>query len=186
MKTKILLTYLMTVCTFISLAQDTRKSEKLQQTKLETFVSKTGVIIKFVDYKLPNLKLFLDGAETRIRQLSSGNTIGYFYQIEKSGQYTNSTASIEYSDLLEVIKALSTLKANADMDISSNPDYLENKFVTSDGFELGYYVNRNKIKWYLKLEKYGSDNTLFISDVETIEIAFQNAKSKIEELKNKP
>jgi len=180
---KIILAFLMTAWAFTCLAQDTKKAEKTPETKLEAFASKTVVIVKFIDYKLPAIKLFLSDAETRIRMLSSGNDAGYFYQIEKSGQYSSNTASIEYSDLLEVIKALSTLKSEAEKDVISNPDYLENKFVTSDGFQLGYYVNGNKIKWYLKLEKFGSDNTLFISDVATIETAFQNAKSKIEELR---
>jgi hypothetical protein len=131
---------------------------------------------------LPSLKSFLTGnADTRIRKFTSGGESKYFYQIEKSGQY--STASIEYTDLLEVIKALATLKTQVDNDVALNPDYLENKFITSDGFEIGYYVSSGKTRWYLKLERYGSDNTVFINDVETLTTAFEGAKDKIEELK---
>jgi len=77
------------------------------------------------------------------------------------------------------------LKAEFSTDQASNPDYLENKFVTDDGFQLGYYLSSGKIKWYLVLEKYGSGNTIFINDVTTIETAFIGAKDKIESLKNK-
>jgi hypothetical protein len=87
--------------------------------------------------------------------------------------------------LLEVIKAVKTLKTEVDADIASNPDYMENKFTTVDGFQVGYYISKGKITWYIRLEKYGSDNTLFVSDGETIESAFTNAKNKIDELKTK-
>jgi hypothetical protein len=35
----------------------------------------------------------------------------------------------------------------------------------------------------LKLEKYGSDNTIFVENGDSIETAFTEAKTKIEELK---
>ena len=75
------------------------------------------------------------------------------------------------------------MKSELEKDINSNPDYLENKFVTVDGFQVGYYVSGGKALWYLKLEKYGSDNTLFIDNGEIIEIAFNEAKNKIDELR---
>ena len=67
----------------------------------------------------------------------------------KNGQYSTNTASIEYSDLLEVIKALKTLQSEEPKDVASNPDYLENKFITVDGFEVGYFVDKGKSTWYL-------------------------------------
>jgi len=165
-------------------SQDVKIQDKVVQTKMDAFASRTGVIIKFVDYNLPALKSFLAGnADTRIRKFTGAGESKYFYQIEKAGQYNSSTASIEYSDLVEVIKALATLKTQFDGDVASTPDYLENKFVTSDGFEIGYYISTEKTKWYIKLERYGSDNTIFINDVETLTTAFQGAKDKIEALK---
>ena len=78
---------------------------------------------------------------------------------------------------------MATLKAEVEKDIAANPDYLENKFVTVDGFQVGYYVSKGKSRWYLKLEKFGSDNTLFIDNLETIAAAFDEAKVKIDEQK---
>lgn len=165
-------------------AQDAKDVQQTT-TKMDVFASKTGTIIKFIDYSLPNLKLYLGGiAETRIRKLVSGTEVKYFYQISYESKYDTKTASIAYEDLLEVIKAIEPLKNSSKGDIELNPDYLENKFVTEDGFQLGYYVSKGKINWYLKLEKYGSSNTIFPSDFESIESAFNSAKQKIDELKN--
>lgn len=165
-------------------SQDVKKEAKATETKMEAFVSKSGVVIKFVDDNLDNLKLaYGDVASARVRKLSNGKDSKYFYQIEKSEQYTNSAASIEYSDLLEIIKAIQTLKSEVETDISTKPDYLENKFLTEDGFQIGYYISKGKVSWYLKLEKYGSKNTLFLKDGDDVEVAFYNARNRIEELK---
>lgn len=82
-----------------------------------------------------------------------------------------------------LIKAIETLKVESELDYKTNPDYLENKFVTEDGFKIGYYISKKKLKWYLVLERYGSDNTVFINDVIKLETAFIDAKAKMEELK---
>ena len=41
---------------------------------------------------------------------------------------------------------------------------------------------KGKAAWYISLEKYGSDKTLFIKDLEQIGLNFLEAKNKIEEL----
>ena len=81
------------------------------------------------------------------------------------------------------MKALKALQPEVEKDLASKPDYLENKFITVDGFQIGYYVSDGKVSWYLKLEKFGSDNTLFIDRGDVIESAFSEAKNKIDELK---
>jgi len=167
---------------FVS-AQNAKNTNK-EATKMDVFASKTGVIIKYIDYKLPNLKLTYGIAETKIRKLYSGQDVGYFYQISKKNEYGTKTASIAYEDLIEVLKAIQSLKEASESDKALNPDYLENKFVTDDGFQVGYYVSKGKLKWYLVLEKYGSGNTVFIYNFSTIETAFNEAKTKIESLKN--
>ncbi|WP_228437758.1 hypothetical protein [Chryseobacterium sp. 7] len=166
-------------------AQEIKKDEVQLKTKMDLFTSKTGSIIKFTDTRLPPLKTSYSDAETKIRKITSGSNTSYFYQIVKDGKYANSAASIEYSDLLEVIKALKELQLQSEKDTTANPDYIENKFITVDGFQVGYYVDRSKKIWFLKLEKYGSDNTLFINDVVSLDTAFNDAKNKIEELKLK-
>ncbi len=161
-------------------AQDTKDIQK-ETTKMDAFASKTGTIIKFIDYSLPNLKLSYGGiAEIKIRKIISGSEEEYFLQITYEGKYDTKTASIAYEDLIEVIKAITSLKSEATSDLELNPDYLENKFVTDDGFQVGYYVSAGKMSWYLMLEKFGSGNTIFPRDVLSIETMFNNSKTKIE------
>ena len=164
-------------------AQTIKKETEVLQTKMDRFTSKTGAFSKFIDNKLPSFKTSYSSAETRIRKLIVGPEAVYFYQIEKSGQYSNTTASIEYADLLEVTKALHVLQTDVDKDIATNPDYLENKFTTVDGFQVGYFISKGAATWYIKLEKYGSDNTVFLNDFSVLDASFNGAKAKIEELK---
>ena len=180
---KIMIIAILVLSTGNLFAQEVKKENKVAETKMDAFVSKTGTITKFTDLFLPNLKTSYEVAEARIRKVNSGLTTSYFFQIQKTGKYSNPTASIEYSDLLEVIKALKTLMLEVDKDLANKSDYLENKFVTVDGFQVGYYVSKEKATWYLKLEKYGSETTVFINDVVTLETAFNEAKTKIEEQK---
>ena len=178
--------FLISTLTIMSVAtygQDVKKEAENLKTKMDVFASKTGSITKFVDTKLPNLKATYGSAQTRIRKITNGTTSAFFYQIEKEGKYSSNTASIEYSDLTEILKALKVLKTDVANDVSANPDYMENKFVTVDGFQVGYFISGGKASWYIKLEKYGSDNTLFINDGEIIETAFTEAKNRIDELK---
>lgn len=178
---------LVIVCFFVekAMAQETKKEAENTKTKMDVFASKTGTITKFVDFKLPALKTDYTDAETRIRKISDGVISACFFQIVKEGRYGNTTASIEYSDLLEVLKALQVLKENVAADVSANPDYMENKFTTVDGFQIGYYVSKGKATWYIKLEKYGSDNTLYLKNVDVIEAAFNLGKQKTEDVNNR-
>lgn len=179
--TLILSTFMLTTVAF---SQDVKKEAQKAETKMEAFASKTGTIVKFIDTKLSDIKLSYGSvAETRIRKIISGAETRFYYQIENQGKYSSSTASIDYTDLLEIIKAIKSLKSDVDKDVALNPDYLENKFTTTDGFQVGYLVNKGKTSWYLRLEKYGSDNTIFVKDGDGIETAFTDAKNKIEELK---
>jgi hypothetical protein len=131
-----------------SYSQDINKEAEKEKTKIDVFYSKTGSIIKFTDYKITGIKSLYDGqTETRVRKIKSGTLVSYFFQIEKKGKYNTAIASIEYSDLLEVIKALTPLKSEVEKDIVSNPEYLENKFTTVDGFKVGYFVSKGKATW---------------------------------------
>lgn len=159
-------------------------SEK-KLTKFEQFTSKTGRISKFVDVKMPNIpKSFMGSLETSIRTIMGEKENIYFYRIEEEEtQRTNAhIAMIEYSDLVEINKALTKLISEVDADCSAKPDYLENRFITEDGFQIGYYVSKGKANWYLKLERYKS-STVFIKDASSLANNFLSAQEKIKELK---
>ena len=162
-------------------AQNTEDVKKL--TKFEEFSSKTGSIVKFVDVKMPRISLSWGSLDAGIRTIKSGNN-AYFYRLEKpeTSSSTAKIAMIEYSDLVEINKALTKLASEVEADVASDPDYLENKFRTVDGFEVGYYVSKGEANWYLKLERYSS-STVFVKNQTLVIDAFKNAQAKIEELK---
>jgi len=181
MKKIVLISLLLSFLLITIHAQDVKDAD----TKMEQFSSKTGSIVKFMDFKLPNLKHSHNSAiHVNIRIIISDSLTGHFLQISKRGDY-GTTASIAYEDLIEVIKALKTLKQESNEDLILNPDYLENVFVTDDGFEIGYFItiSKKKVGWFLKLTNYGSNNKLYFKDVESIETFLNSAQSKIEELK---
>lgn len=153
------------------------------KAKIELFTSKRGSIVKFVDYKLSSVKSKYSTPEVRVRKYMANNETGYFYQIVKKGSYSSKTASVEYADLLEALKALELLKTEESADLKLGGDYLENSFITEDGFEIGYYVSEGKSTWYIILDKYGSDNSLYFDSVASIENSLLEGKSRIEELK---
>ena len=159
-------------------------SEK-KLTKFEQFTSKTGRISKFVDVKMPNIpESYMGSLDTSIRTLMGEKSNSYFYRIEEreTSRSVAHIAMIEYSDLVEINKALTKLVNEVEADCSANPDYLENRFITEDGFQIGYYVSKGKASWYLKLERY-SNSTVFIKNAEALTTNFPAAQKKIEELK---
>jgi len=177
--------FLIIIITLITInlsAQDI-KNENKKESKIDSFVSKTGIVFKYIDYSLPGLKSNYGIADAKIRRIIRGGETKFFFLISKEEKYGTKVASIAYEDLLETIKALASLQKEVADDLALNPDYLENKFVTEDGFKLGYYISKGKLQWYMVLEKYGSENTIFFNDVADIAKAFAAAQSKIEELK---
>lgn len=182
---KVLLLFLLALPMYLFGQADNKAK---QMTKFEEFSSTTGQIVKFQDYSLPDIDRSIRsviGIETGIRTIMGGNTNAYFYRIEEPETYQSVShiAMIEYSDLVEINKALDKLCASVDTDIAANPDYLENKFRTVDGFEVGYYISNGKASWFMKLESYSS-STVFVKNQETLVEAFKNAQVKIEELKS--
>ena len=169
----------------LSLCAQSNSDEK-KLTKFEEFSSRTGTIVKFIDVKMPNIPLsFIGSLESGIRTIKGSSSDNYFFRIEEpeTSRSNSHIAMIEYSDLVEINKALTKLVSEVDSDIAANPDYLENKFKTVDGFEVGYYVSKGKANWYLKLERY-TKSTVFIKSKESLVEAFINAQTKIEQLKS--
>lgn len=162
-------------------SQDTQKAS----TKMDDFVSKTGVIVRFEDHNLEDIKLAYGTAEARIRVMTAGGETEYFLQITNEGKYNSNTASIAYEDVLEVNKAFESLQAAAQAEERGSTTYVENKFITDDGFQIGYYFSDGKLVWFMKLERYASDATVFLKDVTEVVNAFNNAISRMEALRAK-
>jgi hypothetical protein len=86
---------------------------------------------------------------------------------------------------MEVIKAFDSLKSQAASESSNQSAYVENKFITDDGFQVGYFVSDGKVSWYMKLTKFGNGNTIFVKNIDDVQSAFNQASNKIDDLKSK-
>jgi hypothetical protein len=155
------------------------QSSEKQVTSYDQFVSQSGKIIRFQDYKLPPLKGSLFLYTTRIRVLKAGEKTTYYYQIIIKGKYSDVTGSIEENDLIEMAKALESLQISYIQDKKGSADYLENKYITNDGVQLGYYISGKDYAWYFDLDKNKSDSTAFFNDGEVISSAIKYALEKI-------
>jgi hypothetical protein len=168
----------------MSCAQETQDSNN-DLGKFETLVSKKGTMLKFQDTNLSPIRLAFSGAaQTKIRKVIVGSQSTFFFLIEQKGQYRTEFGAIAYDDLLDLAKAIDVLESELPGDVAANPDYLENKYITDDGFRLGYLIQKNKATWYLALDGKGSDNIIFVSASSNIREALLEAKAKIETLKN--
>jgi hypothetical protein len=169
----------------LAIATNVNAQESAAKTKIDEISLRTGLITKFTEYNLSPLKTSYGTSETRIKKITSNGQTSYFMQLEKKaslGSNVTYTASIAYDDLVKALNAMKTLMTEVDADAASKPDYLENKYITIDGLQVGYYVdNKGKVSWYLKPG--AGQETLYVKDPNIIVDSFTQAKNKIEELK---
>lgn len=192
MKKTLITVLLVMTASAVMYAQEEEKevNKPAPMTKLEKLSSKSGVIYKMVDFNLPDIRVdFLFSLKNRIRKITSSSHSTYFYQIEKVDPKTTVIASIEYSDLLMLISAVRGLTANFEGDTVVTGDYIETKYSTEDGFQIGYYISKNKSKaqWFLELDKYNiyTNTSVPIKDIKEFLLALVTAKEQIEALKAK-
>lgn len=157
------------------------EDKKVETSKYDEFLSKSGQIIRFEDYSLTPIRTDYASVETRVRKVFAGPNVKYYFQLSKESKYGTKIASIEYSDLLETLKAIDTLIGYSEKDKDGTIEYFENKFM-ADGFEIGYFKSKG-ISWYMNLSKYGSDGSVYFKDINAVKIIFNTAKEKIEALK---
>jgi len=171
------------VVMIMSVVSSFAQSQDKKETSYDQFISQSGKIISFLDYKLPPIRGAYSTYECKIRVLKAGDKTTYYYQVAVKGKYSDVVGSIEENDLNEMAKALDSLLIMYIQDKKTPADYMENKYVTNDGVELGYYISGSDSSWYLGLSKYKSDSTAFIKDGEIIKIAIKMAQDKIKTLK---
>ena len=129
--------------------------EKKITTKYEEFVSQSGTFIKFTDDFLPQVDpYYSDGISGTVRTFWGQSRNHYYLVLSKSDLLGEHQAKIEYSDLVELNRAFDRLLSEVDDDVKlrTEYDYLENKYVTTDNFKLGYFIERKKAKWFVKFD----------------------------------
>ncbi|MBK6915299.1 MAG: hypothetical protein IPH11_17150 [Ignavibacteriales bacterium] len=156
-----------------------------EESKFNQLASKTGTIIKFIDYKLSRLEFIGGGsANSTVRKLIINNEPHYFYYISIHSRWGNDVA-LTYDDFLALSEAMEKLKKDSAQDLALHLYYLENKFITEDGFELGYSIDSDKLTWYLVDNRFTSKNILLLSNLEILENSMKLAEQKFKILLNK-
>lgn len=150
-------------------------------TKYSALETKKGVVIKFVDKNIDDIKYNASsfGLPCKIRTFHNNEGNSYFVIISS----TQKKAMIEYSDLVEVNKAFEKLFKEVDSDCSLDPDYLENKYITDDGFKIGYYVRKGKAHWYFDLDFYSIGGYFDLKKPYDFSKGLKEAQNEIEKMK---
>jgi hypothetical protein len=186
---------------FFAVLPLTAQNTQNVQTKKERMLSETQTHIKFTDKDLPKfdmIGIFLP--RTKVRRVDNKKETMYFYLIETQeatvdiegkvlGAINKKTGGkekidwqwIEASDVVAINAALAKFKAEAEKDSSSTHSYVEQTYVTSEGFYVGYRVADGKVTWFIKMGP--EDPELFSRTGENFFEAFANAQKEIEALK---
>jgi len=153
-------------------------------TKMDKFRSKKGVTIKFIDYKLPVVESRFAPLKLTVKAFEAGDERQLFYEVYVNAADIKNTnvAWIAEEDLSDMINALQNLKQSVVIDAQSNPDYLENRFVTEDGFSVGYYVGDGQTSWFISFDKIGKGSDAFFDNAAIIEDMLKQAKDKMDSL----
>lgn len=179
---------LLFIALLMPVASFAQGEQKKEPTTFEKFTSSIGHIVKFVDYKLPNLESSYERAQVTVRKVTNNNSSECFLKIEFTNYNKHEySAFIAYEDVKELAKALQELKSISESDGTGDANYLENKFKTKDRLYLGYYIDKNKNgdkapTWFLSLEGYNSSNLYFKSADPLLE-TLTTAIDKIEQIK---
>lgn len=182
-------TLLFALLSGVALAQ-TQPSDTLPAVNrsLERFVSRTGKIVLLTDYDIPDINLGLSGTiETKIRKVTVGGETAYFYMLEKDRQFTALNWSLDYEQLVEMMKAVSLLKAGFDEAMREKVLYKENRFSTNSGIRVGYMIEEGKPRWFLTTDRSiytpraKAPSTVFVSDIALLEKSLAEGKAKIDE-----
>ena len=163
---------------------DEKKDSIPSNTKYGALFLQKGLIIKFEDFKIEKISFRPYGMTTKIKV-----HFRKFYHKFKNSYYLileagDEKAYIEYSDLVEINKAIIKLKSEVENDCLKKPEYLENKYVTVDDFEIGYWVKKKLGKyeptWYLDFNR----TSIFYDsiDIEVVSKMFLDKQAQIEKM----
>ena len=156
--------------------------EEKSLTKMDRFISNVGTIIKLENFQLSDVEAYSEVINAKVRRATSQDEVAFFLMFIKEDKYSDKSAAIAEDDLQDIMDALENLIEKSKNE-TSTADYLENKFTTEDGFQIGYGgSDPSSPLWFMTLEKYGKSTILFKSH-EPIKKALQEGIDKISSLK---
>lgn len=154
-----------------------------RMTKYETLASQaTSTMMKIVDTERNRLLVSSDALETSIRTVNFGMEYYYFRLEQKATSSEHGDmAMIEYGDVVDINNAIETMLHDYKFDKAARQDYIENKYITEDGFEVGYVISKNDSYWFVKLN-WHSNNIITMNTKDNLVKVFKNAQIKMEAL----
>lgn len=178
--------FILMMIPLIAAGQEVKDEHK---DKMELFASETGISTKLIYYKLERLvgnKGVPHGVDADVLEVIKNGETKYFYRLRsRLTGVDNAIASVEYSDLKIVRHAIESLEKEIAIDVNNQSDVTMNYFTTEDYFRVGYYIKKNKVTWFIELDRLGTNREVEFLSNEPIIRSIDEAISKIEMLSNK-
>ena len=163
-----------------SYAADER--DNAPQSAYDRFLSNKGTMIT-KDYEaLSEIKSNYQLVSPKVVRLSSNKGTKYFLRLSIKAKYGEKQAIILSDELAEVQKALVQLSSKAADDATQNLSYREAYFETNDGFKIGYYQEKKKQTFFINLDDYQSDDSVFFNNFSDLEKVIDDAIVKIQSM----
>ena len=172
----------------------------------------------FVDYPISTIDIQLKGdlgvnlyvrsyMDTFVRKVDTGNTTQYFYVLKVYQVPINDIHSslipicvtmISDDDLIKMNNGLNELLVEEDALWKggfSQIDYVEKKYVSTNGLEIGFCVDKGRLEWFVESDYYGiingwnlkervlNNKAFSINSGSFLEDSFSKALAKINGLK---
>jgi|GEM_PF-3583234 len=139
-----------------------------------------------VKYTLTTLAMEFSGkTQTRIRKVTIGTSVEYFYQIKIGDNNTRPLlASLTGDELIEARAALEILLEKSRADAASKANEIQNYYKFESGFSIGYLIADKRVSWFFSQENAIEEETIFLEDIKAIVKTFGEATIIIEQLKN--
>ncbi len=148
----------------------------------EKFLSNKGTMITKDFYLMPELDSADQKVEAKVVKLTSAKGSQFFYSLSIKAQYGDKSAIIAKEDLTEISKALITIINQSKQESTMELEYRERYFETNDGFKIGYYQIGTNQTFFIDLNGYQSDDTVYFAGFRKLELAISQAIVRISEL----
>ena len=140
--------------------------------------SSDRTLVRVVEHEQPSIHTkFGDYIQTKINEFTADST-SYIFEIVKD---ECTSIMINYDELKAINDKLPEIVYSSEEDLIGDYKFVEFKYVSDSGFQLGYYVRRSKISWFLSFGESKQDIIYLRNKEELIEVLV-GAQSTIEEL----
>jgi hypothetical protein len=168
---------------FLSVSIYGQQEMSKPKSAYEKFLSDFGTMITKDFYDLSSLNSSYKRLTVKIIRLTSGKGTQYFFSLSAKAEYSDKSAIIAESDLIEISKALKEIIEKSKGESNTSLEYRESYFATNDGFKVGYFQKGTDQTFFIDLDDYQSDDTFFFDDFQPLIQTIEKAKAKIESLK---